>query len=94
MGGDIQSQKVIYKVTPTYPAAARAARIQGSVILQVTITDDGHVSDAKLISSTDPLLEPGVEDAVRQWVYSPTLLNGQPVAVVTTVTVNFSLTAS
>ena len=66
-------------------------RVEGSVILQVQIAKDGKVSDARLITATSPLLTPGVVEAVQQWVYSPTMLNGEPVEVITTVTVNFSL---
>jgi protein TonB len=61
------------------------------VILNVQIAKDGTVSEIKVISSSDPRLLPGVVDAVRQWVYKPTLLNGEPVEVITTVTINFSL---
>jgi len=57
----------------------------------VTISKEGTVTDAKVISASDPLLVPGVVEAVRQWIYRPTLLNGQPVEVTTTITVNFSL---
>jgi len=91
VGGDVAQSKIVYKVNPQYPAEARQARIEGVVILSVTIAKDGMVSDVKIISSSHPLLIPGVIDAVRQWVYSPTLLNGEPVEVITTVTVNFSL---
>jgi protein TonB len=78
-------------VNPQYPELARQARIEGVVILSVQIAKDGTVSEIKVISSTSPLLLTGVVDAVRQWVYKPTLLNGEPVEVLTTVTVNFSL---
>ena len=78
-------------MNPQYPAEARQARIEGVVILSVQIAKDGTISDVKIISASNPLLLPGVVDAVRQWVYAPTLLNGEPVEVITTVTVNFSL---
>jgi len=91
LGGDSASGNLIYKVNPVYPLEARQARIQGVVILNVTIAKDGHVADAKVISSTDPLLVPGSVEAVRQWVYKPVMLNGEPVEVITTVTINYSL---
>jgi protein TonB len=70
---------------------AREARVEGVVILSVVIAKDGTISDIKVISSSDPRLLTGVVDAVKQWVYKPTLLNGEPVEVITTVTINFSL---
>jgi protein TonB len=91
VGGDVAQSNIIYKVNPQYPPEARQARIEGVVILSVVIAKDGTVSDVKIISASSPLLLPGVVDAVKQWVYKPTLLNGEPVEVITTVTVNFSL---
>ena len=79
-------------MTPQYPQLAREARIEGVVILQVQISKEGTISEVRVISSSHPMLLTGVVDAVRQWVYKPTLLNGVPVEVVTTVTVSFSLT--
>jgi len=61
------------------------------VILQIQISKEGTVSEVRVISSSHPMLLSGVVDAVRQWIYKPTLLNGVPVEVVTTVTINFSL---
>ena len=61
------------------------------MVLNVQIAKDGTVSEIKVISASSPLLLPGVVDAVKQWVYKPTLLNGEPVEVITTVTINFSL---
>jgi protein TonB len=91
VGGDVAQSNIVYKVNPQYPAEARQARIEGVVILNVQIAKDGTVSDVKIISASNPLLLPGVVDAVRQWVYKPTMLNGEPVEVITTVTINFSL---
>jgi len=90
VGGDVQSTKIVNKATPVYPALAKQARIQGTVRLTVTISTDGTVSDIQLISGHPLLVEPAVE-AVKQWVYQPTLLNGNPVSVITEVTVNFTL---
>ena len=82
---------VISKVPPSYPPDARAARIQGSVVIGVIIGKDGNVQSEHLISG-HPLLAPAAMDAVKQWKYRPYLLNGQAVEVDTQVTVNFTLT--
>jgi protein TonB len=80
----------IADVAPAYPAIARAAGVQGTVLLQATIGLDGRVEDLQVLRSV-PLLDQAAVTAVRQWRYTPTLLNGQPVAVVMTVTVGFRL---
>jgi TonB family protein len=90
IGGDIKEPRKIVDVPPVYPAAARAAGIQGIVILEATIDTQGYVADAHVLRGV-PELDDAALDAVRQWAYTPTLLSGQPVAVVMTVTVNFSL---
>lgn len=77
-------------VAPLYPAIARAAHVEGIVIIEATIGRDGRVQDARILRSV-PLLDAAALDAVRQWEYNPTLLNGAPVSVVMTVTVNFRL---
>ena len=75
---------------PVYPAEAQAAKVQGIVIMEATIGADGRVTDAKVLRSV-PLLDQAAVDAVRQWEYTPTLLNGAPVPVIMTVTVTFNL---
>ena len=75
-------------VAPVYPAIARNAGVAGVVIVEATIGADGKVIDAKVLRSV-PLLDQAALDAVRQWEYAPTLLNGVPVPVVMTVTINF-----
>ena len=80
----------IADIAPVYPAIARAAGVQGTVLLQATIGLDGRVEDLQVLRSV-PLLDQAAVTAVRQWRYTPTLLNGQPVAVVMTVTVGFRL---
>jgi protein TonB len=80
----------VSKVTPAYPAIAKEARIQGTVRFNVLIDREGAVKDVQLIMG-HPLLTPAAEDAVRQWKYKPTLLNGGPVEVVTQVDINFTL---
>ena len=77
-------------MTPGYPAVAQASRVQGIVIIEATIGPDGRVRDARVLRSI-PLLDDAALDAVKQWRYEPTLLNGVPVAVIMTVTVNFRL---
>jgi protein TonB len=75
-------------VPPVTPAIARAAKIQGAVILEITIGADGTVTDAKILRSI-PLLDQAAIDAVRQWQYEPPLVNGKPAAVVMQARVTF-----
>lgn len=81
---------LLRKVNPTYPPLARAARIQGTVILQAQISKDGTIQNLQLISG-HPMLAPAAIEAVKQWRYKPYLLNGEPVEVETQVQVNFTL---
>ena len=90
IGGDVQQAKLVRQVPPDYPAAAHQAGISGVVRLAVLIAKDGTVKNIE-VESGHPLLIPAAIDAVRQWVYQKTLLNGDPVEVVTTVTVNLQL---
>ena len=90
VGGQIKAPTQISKVQPVYPLEAQQARVQGIVIMEAIIGVDGRVTDAKVLRSV-PLLDQAAVDAVRQWVYTPTLLNGAPVAVIMTVTVTFNL---
>jgi TonB family protein len=90
VGGNAAAQNVIDQATPEYPAEAKAARIHGKVSLGVRIGKDGHVANAVVISG-DPILAQAALEAVRQWIYRPTLLNGKPVEVLTQVDVNFTL---
>ena len=84
---------VISKVPPIYPADAKAARIQGSVIIGVVIGRDGNIQSEHLVSG-HPLLAPAALDAVKQWKYRPYLLNGQAVEVDTQITTNFTLASN
>jgi protein TonB len=79
---------LIYRVEPAYPPLAKQARIQGVVVLTAIIGKDGNVQNLQVVSG-HPLLAPAAIEAVKQWRYKPFLLNGQPVEVETTVTVNF-----
>jgi periplasmic protein TonB len=90
VGGNVQEAKVIARPNPIYPALARQARIQGSVVLHAIIDKDGRVSELQVISG-HPLLVQSALAAVRNWRYQPTLLNGEPVEVDTTITVTFVL---
>jgi TonB family protein len=89
IGGSIKAPRKVHDVRPAYPAEAAAAGIQGLVIIEAVIGKDGSVTDARIVR-TAPLLDEAALDAVRQWVFTPTLLNGVPVEVVMTVTVNFT----
>ena len=86
----MQIPRKIANVEPVYPNVARAARIQGVVILEATIDARGRVVDVRVLRSVPALDEAAIE-AVRRWIYTPTLLNGVPVPIVMTVTVNFKL---
>jgi periplasmic protein TonB len=90
VGGQIKEPKKLKDVKPTYPDIAKQARVQGIVILECTISPQGKVTDVKVLRGI-PLLDQAAIDAVKQWVYTPTLLNGVPVPVIMTVTVNFRL---
>jgi len=90
VGGAIKQPNKIKNVNPVYPPIAQSARVSGVVIVEATIGPDGHVKDAKILRSI-PLLDQAALDAVKQWVFTPTLLNGVPVPVIMTVTVNFTL---
>ncbi|HKV99619.1 MAG TPA: TonB family protein [Vicinamibacterales bacterium] len=90
VGGGIKEPTKIKDVKPVYPADAEAAGIQGIVIVETTIGPSGLVSDARVLRSI-PGLDQAAVDAVRQWEFTPTLLNGAPVPVIMTVTVNFRL---
>lgn len=90
VGGRVQAAKLVSQVSPVYPTIARQARISGTVELATIIGPDGHVQDVSVISG-HPLLRQASIDAVKQWVYQPTLLNEQPVSVSTTVDVIFQI---
>jgi protein TonB len=90
IGGNIRAPERTQYVAPVYPPIAQAARVQGMVIVEATIGIDGRVTNARLLRSI-PLLDEAALAAVRQWTYKPTTLNGVPVPVIMTVTVNFQL---
>jgi protein TonB len=90
VGGTVQMAKLIRKVIPEYPALARAARISGVVHLIGIIAKDGTIRDLRLVGG-HPLLAHAAMQAVEQWVYEPTLLNGEPVEVIAPIEVSFTL---
>ena len=90
VGGGVRPPQQIARVNPIYPAEAREQRVQGVVILEALIDVTGRVQDVKLLRSI-PLLDQAAIDAVRLWQYEPTLLDGVPVPVIMTVTVQFTL---
>ena len=90
VGGNVRPPTKIRNVSPVYPAEAQAAGVQGVVIIEATINPQGKVINARVLRGA-PLLDQAALDAVKQWEYTPTLLNGVPVPVIMTVTVNFTL---
>jgi TonB family protein len=90
VGGNVQQNLLISQPPAVYPPLAKQARIQGVVKLNATIAKDGTMQHLEVVSG-HPLLTQAAMDAVRQWVYKPTLLNGQPVEVMTEIDVNFTL---
>ncbi len=92
VGGNVQEAKLIYQGQLEYPTEAREAGIQGTVVLEAIIGKDGTVVNYRVLNSpAHPFLQKAAVEAVKQWRYEPTLLNGEPIEVVTTVTVNFRL---
>jgi protein TonB len=90
IGASVQQAKLIAKVQPIYPPDAKARRIQGVVKMQAILGKDGKVENLEVLSG-DPMLAAAALEAVRQWQYETTLLNGDPVEVMTEVDVNFTL---
>src|SRR5215470_8810255 len=90
VGGNVQAARIINRIQPVYPPLARQTRISGTVRLHAIISKDGTIQQLEVMSG-HPLLQQAALDAVRQWRYQPTLLNGEPVEVDTTIDVIFSL---
>jgi protein TonB len=90
VGGTINPPQKVRHVPPVYPALAIAVKKEGTVILDAVIGEDGRIRNLRVLRSI-PLLDEAAMEAVRQWQFTPTLLNGQPVPVVMTVTVTFTL---
>jgi protein TonB len=90
IGGNVAAANKIKNVVPVYPPLAKSARIQGDVKFTAIISKDGTIQKLEFVSG-HPLLVQSARDAVLQWVYKPTLLNGEPVDVITDITVHFTL---
>ena len=90
VGGQVEAAKLLVHPSPEYPPLAKMARIQGTVKLEAVISKDGTIQDLKAVSG-HPLLRQAALEAVARWRYQPTLLNGEPVEVVTEIDVNFTL---
>ena len=90
VGGDVKPPLKVKDVKPLYPPAARQMRTQGVVILEVTIGEEGKVKEVKVLKSL-ALLEGAAIDAVKQWEFKPTLINGKATPVIMPVAVNFKL---
>ena len=91
IGGNVTPPERIKYVPPVYPAEAQSARVEGIVVIEGLIDDEGNVAQAKVLKGVALLLDSAALDAVLQWKYTPTLVNGVPMPVVMTVTVNFML---
>lgn len=83
--------KIIKKVAPTYPAEAKKQKIQGTVVLDVTVDEQGKVVETKVIKSVDSSLEEAAIKAMKQWEYAPLIVDGKPKAFIVSVTFNFAL---
>lgn len=90
IGGNMMAPVKVRDAQPQYPEEAKSAGIQGVVILEAIVNAEGKVEDARILKSV-PQLDGAALEAVRQWEYMPTLLNGAPVPIVVTLTVNFTL---
>jgi protein TonB len=92
VGGQVEAAKILKQIQPEYPRLAASARISGTVRLKAVISKDGRIEDLSLISG-HPLLVEAAMDAVRQWTYQPTVLNGNKVEVDTEIDVHFLLSS-
>ena len=91
IGGQIKEPRKVHSVAPKYPDSVRDRRVSGLVVLDATITVEGCVSALRVLHGAEPLLDVEALRAVSAWRYTPTLLDGVPVPVAMTVTVNFKL---
>jgi TonB family protein len=89
LGPEVQPPAKVRNVEPVYPAEARQAGVRGAVVVRITIGTDGTVNDAQVVRSVPPL--EAALDAVREWMFEPTVVAGKPVEVVMDVLVNFTL---
>lgn len=92
VGGDVQQAKLLRNTAPVYPVLAKRGRIEGTVKLQAVIGKDGEVEKLETLSG-HPVLSQAATEAVKQWKYRPTTLNGEPVEVITVIEVVFKLSS-
>jgi protein TonB len=90
VGGNVQSAMIIRKTSPVYPQLAKSARVSGVVHLAAVISKDGTIQELHSLGGPALLIQAAM-DAVKTWIYKPTMLNGEPVQVETTIDVNFTL---
>ena len=90
VGGQIKEPALVYRVDPVYPGVAVSANIEGTVILEAIVDEEGRVESVRVLRSLTVLDKPAI-DAVKQWRYSPFLLNGKPEKFILTVAVTFRL---
>ena len=90
VASEVQAAKLIHRITPVYPKIAITAHVSGTVRLVGTVSTNGTIEKLEVLSG-HPLLVPAAVDAVRQWVYQPTLLGGKPVQVMAPIDVHFTL---
>lgn len=90
MGGNVQAPALVKRVEPTYPDLALVAKITGLVILEATVATDGTVESVRVLRSVK-FLDQAAVDAVKQWRYSPLVLNGVPTPFILSVSLNFSV---
>ena len=90
LGGNVLASKLVRRIVPQYPTLARNMRVSGTVKLHAVISRDGTVGDLQVLSG-HPLLVEAALSAVRNWLYTPTLLNGEPVEVSALIEVHFTL---
>jgi protein TonB len=90
VGGQIKAPALLTRVEPVYPELAAAAHIGGTVILEATVGKDGCVEAVKVLRSRHALLDKAAIDALKQWQYSPLILNGSPASFILTVTFTFN----
>jgi TonB family protein len=92
VGGNVVAAQLVSKVSPVYPQYAQEKGIEGPVLMEAVISKEGDILSLKVVNTADADLSRAATTAVQQWHYQPTLLNGEPVEIVTTITVNFRLT--
>jgi TonB family protein len=91
VGGQVSGANLVFKKAPVYPESDKAAGVQGTVEIEAVISKDGVPQEIRVLSSPNDDFSQSALDAVRQWRYRPTLLNGNPVDIVTSITIGFTL---